>query len=309
MVLSARMNGLAGEGMKPWHLKSTYSIMDGKGALKEQGVIEEFWAAHNKKRTIFTDGNHSVTVYETEQGSFQAGALEHPDLLAVEAEQALINPLPPIAYIERQNYEKYERKVGDGKLNCVNEGPAPGFQHTGFPTMLYCFSPDLPILRIDVSGNDRREVIRNTIVMFQGRYVPEELVITERDKTVLKLHLESLGGLSEVQNAEFVPPADAKPLPKLVQIPADVAQSMVINSVRPNYPEKAKAVGVTGTVVIRIRIDTDGKVHNPEIVSGPMLLQLAALDAVKDFVYRPYLLNGVPVEVDTLVNMTFNLAR
>ena len=166
-----------------------------------------------------------------------------------------------------------------------------------------------PILRIDVSAFGKRQAVRNAMVLFQGKYIPKDLRITEQGNGSLTAHLESLEKLPSIEEADFTPPADAKLLSKKIAISSGVAQGLLLKNEPPHYPPDAKAAKVSGTVVIRIRIGRDGHVNDPEVVSGPPLLQQAALDAVKDWVYRPYSLNGEVVEVDTQVNLVFNLAR
>jgi len=97
--------------------------------------------------------------------------------------------------------------------------------------------------------------------------------------------------------------------PKRVNISAGVAQGLLEHKVAPTYPMDAKAAGISGTVVLQVVIGRDGHIDNLKVVSGPGALQQAALDAVKDWVYRPYLLNGEPVEVVTTVNVIFTLAK
>jgi TonB family protein len=75
----------------------------------------------------------------------------------------------------------------------------------------------------------------------------------------------------------------------------------------PKYPEAARAAHVEGTVVVHTIIAKDGTVESAEVVSGPALLQGAAVGAVKEWVYRPYLVNGEPVRVDTKVMVNFKL--
>jgi protein TonB len=64
---------------------------------------------------------------------------------------------------------------------------------------------------------------------------------------------------------------------------------------------------VQGTVVLAAFISKQGTIENMRIVSGPAMLQQAALDAVGQWRYRPYMLNGEPVEVETTVNVVFSL--
>ena len=84
---------------------------------------------------------------------------------------------------------------------------------------------------------------------------------------------------------------------------------MLVSRSTPVYPIDAKKAGVSGTVVLRAVIGTAGIVKDLQVVSGPDLLQQAAVDAVKQWRYRPYLLNGDPVEVRTTINIIFSLAR
>jgi len=84
---------------------------------------------------------------------------------------------------------------------------------------------------------------------------------------------------------------------------------MLIQKTMPIYPAIGKAVGAQGTVILQATISKAGTVENLRVASGPPLLQQAALDAVRTWRYRPYLLNGEPVEVETTVNVVFTLGR
>jgi len=84
---------------------------------------------------------------------------------------------------------------------------------------------------------------------------------------------------------------------------------MLAQKVPPHYPVEAKEARVSGTVVLQATIGLDGHVEDLSVISGPDLLQQVALDAVKQWVYRPYLLNGEPVKVQTTINVIFTLGR
>jgi protein TonB len=75
--------------------------------------------------------------------------------------------------------------------------------------------------------------------------------------------------------------------------------------VRPSYPQTASVAGIRGMVVLHAIIAKDGTVQNLEVVTGHPLLAKAALDAVRQWRYRPYLLNGDAVEVDTTITVNF----
>jgi protein TonB len=97
--------------------------------------------------------------------------------------------------------------------------------------------------------------------------------------------------------------------PKKVSISSGVMAGNLLEKTVPQYPAIAKATRTQGTVVVQATISKAGLIENLRVISGPPLLQQAALDAVGSWRYRPYLLNGEPVEVETTVNVVFNLGE
>lgn len=95
--------------------------------------------------------------------------------------------------------------------------------------------------------------------------------------------------------------------PGKINISAGVAGGLLIQKTPPAYPQIARAARVSGTVVIEATIFKSGAVGNLRAVSGPTMLRQAALDAVRTWRYRPYMLDGEPVEVQTTVSVTFTL--
>jgi len=95
--------------------------------------------------------------------------------------------------------------------------------------------------------------------------------------------------------------------PKKINISSGVAAGMLLQKTQPIYPPIAKAARVQGTVVLQAKISKTGSIEDLHVVSGPAMLQQAAMDAVKSWRYRPYLLNNEPVEVETTVNVIFTL--
>ncbi len=94
-----------------------------------------------------------------------------------------------------------------------------------------------------------------------------------------------------------------------LRIASVLAEGRLLYKPSPNYPAIAREAGVQGTIVLQATISKIGTIENLRVVSGPALLQHAALDAVKTWRYRPYLLNNLPVEVETTVNVVFTLGR
>jgi protein TonB len=95
--------------------------------------------------------------------------------------------------------------------------------------------------------------------------------------------------------------------PKKIAVSSGVMQGNLLVKTMPQYPAIAKAARIQGTVVLQATISKTGTIENLHVVSGPPMLQQAAMDAVRSWRYKPYLLNGDPVEVETQVNVVFNL--
>jgi len=95
--------------------------------------------------------------------------------------------------------------------------------------------------------------------------------------------------------------------PQRVRVSAGVSQGLLINKVNPTYPPLAKQARIQGAVVLQAVIGKDGSIQNLRAMSGHPMLTPAAIDAVKQWRYKPYYLNGEPVEVDTQITVNFTL--
>jgi len=102
------------------------------------------------------------------------------------------------------------------------------------------------------------------------------------------------------------PVVEAKPKGP-TPVSSGVMQGLVIRQVLPTYPPIPKAAHLEGTVVLTATISKTGRIENLHVVSGSAMFTQAAMDAVAQWIYRPYLLNGQPVEVETTVNVVFKL--
>ncbi len=133
----------------------------------------------------------------------------------------------------------------------------------------------------------------------------------ERDAAPTLLSFDSSNGMPDGATGVFrrratvVHPDVAGP----VRLSSVLVAGLALYKPAPPYPMIAREAGVQGTVMLQATISKNGTIENLRVVSGPALLQQAALDAVKSWRYRPYLLNNLPVEVETTVNVVFTLGR
>jgi protein TonB len=123
--------------------------------------------------------------------------------------------------------------------------------------------------------------------------------------------MEGLGGssggtLGGMFGGQAAPKVKAAP-PQKINISGGVAAGYLLQKTIPVYPPIAKAARVQGTVQLQATISKTGTIEGLRVISGPAMLTQAAVDAVRSWRYRPYLLNGDPVEVETTVNVVFTL--
>lgn len=95
--------------------------------------------------------------------------------------------------------------------------------------------------------------------------------------------------------------------PKRVRVSLGVTQGLLAYKVAPVYPVEARRAHVQGTVLLQARISKEGRIADLQLISGPKELAAAAIGAVQQWRYHPYLLMGEPVEVDTQIQVNFQL--
>jgi periplasmic protein TonB len=112
--------------------------------------------------------------------------------------------------------------------------------------------------------------------------------------------------MTVICSAQVIP----TPMPgQRVRVSSGVAKANLKKSVPPVYPQAAKDAGITGQVVMGVLIDEKGNVQDVHVVAGHPELAQAAEVAVKQWKYKPYVLNGQPIPVETQVTVNFNLVR
>jgi TonB family protein len=95
----------------------------------------------------------------------------------------------------------------------------------------------------------------------------------------------------------------------VIRVGGNVQQANLVSQVTPVYPAQAKQDRIQGTVQLQVVIDKEGHVEEVSVLEGPDPLIQAAADAVKQWTYKPTLLNGEPVKVQTTVTVNFTLAQ
>lgn len=112
-----------------------------------------------------------------------------------------------------------------------------------------------------------------------------------------------LGGVLSAANASAPKIAP----PQRIKVSSGVMAGNVLNKVQPQYPAIARSARISGAVILQATISKNGTIENLRVVSGHPMLRQSAIDAVRQWRYKPYYLNQEPVEVETQVTVNFNL--
>jgi len=333
LIDAIHRNGLNRAGAPPWHLKFSFQLFDDQGNVKDRGTLEEFWAGVKKYKRIYASANFSQTEVGTEEGIAIAGAQGPTPAGILLLRHDFVLPLPDERQAQLATVVSREIETDGAKLRCfefrVTWGLATPGTELGYDR--YCVDPQTMAMRKrTLAAGRQQEDDFDNAQAFQGRFVPGDLRLALEGKLTARGHLETIEAVPPDSEVDFAPPPGA-PLAKWgTQIPGSVtmlgpntrpgiqgplgitispgvAQGLLVKSVPPEYPPVARAARVSGTVVLQAIIGKDGQVTDLKVASGPPLLQQAALDAVQQWVYRPYQLNGSPAQVRTTINVVFQL--
>jgi periplasmic protein TonB len=117
-----------------------------------------------------------------------------------------------------------------------------------------------------------------------------------------------IGGIVSATSSLAYVPKLQPVIPQRIRISQGVTSGLLIHRVEPPYPNLARAARIQGDVVLKAVIDRAGNIQDLQVVSGHPMLVPGTIEAVKQWRYRPYLLNGQPVEVETTITVIFTLA-
>lgn len=112
---------------------------------------------------------------------------------------------------------------------------------------------------------------------------------------------------SPAEGQQPQPTPQPSPRPKRLRVSQGVAEGNLIHRAPISYPLEAKEKRIQGDVILKVLIDRGGTIASAEQVQGDPVLGKAALEGVTQWKYRPYLLNGEPVEVETTVKVSFHM--
>jgi TonB family protein len=302
--------------LKPWHLKASYQLYDLKGEPTEQGTFEYWWASPQVYRSTWKRASASRTDWHTADGRLlrqesggQIGYFERTLFDTVSS------PLPQISLVNSGRMELGLKQVPAGavKMKCV-VGSLRLFMngrlesHASGAPEYFCFDP--VSLAVRMTSINSIVTGYNNVVKTQGLYIAKQVDATRAKQRMFSITVETIDGVSP-SDPGLIPTAEASRVDGTVyqdQAGVDGTHGSLVHKVQPMYPAAAKADREQGEVLLGAEIGTDGAVRNLEVLAAPSSrLANAAVDAVKQWHYSPYIQDGVPAEVNTIVHVIFSL--
>ena len=291
------LNGLEETGLQPWHIVVSYDQYDDDGDNVHSGVYEEFWAGEKKYKRIYKSDDLNQTDYATEKGLFRQGDQRWPSPVHVKVRSEIVEPFYYAATLEGFHGTKVERNFGNYSMECVLIEKDNVISD---PTQ-YCFEPGGAELRY-ARGFGWFQTVYNEVGQFQGRNIAKSVEVTDGGKPYLKLRVEKLESLANVDEGFFEPPKDASgPLSGRI---SGVQLQAIKTTPFPEWPASIRSQHFI--VKVEIVVGKDGRVLSAHAVSGPPEAYKASEAAVKKWAFKPYLVLGQPVEVEQKVELSNN---
>jgi len=306
LLLASKANGLGGDGMKPFYLKAHYQTFDAQGKPAAKGVFELYWAANERYRISYDSNQFQQVLYHTADGDYRAGSSKRVPYADGMIWGRVMHPLAG----ERAFPKSQDQPMNNVVMRCLSF-----YNDPYVPSEEYCLEQSRPLLRVSTIAGIK--TIFNKIELFQHHFVAADIEVYDDSYHVLTLSLDEVRSMKQEETPLLAPPADALRLPHFTDAPegsgmfnvkSDVIRDSILTKVQPVYPESAKMRKLQGTVRIAATIGTDGRIHDPAVVHSPdKALSESALTAVSQWRYAPYLVDGKPTEVATIVSVTFTL--
>ena len=167
-------------------------------------------------------------------------------------------------------------------------------------------APVKPVARLIQSGQLMQpRAIPKDVAVFKEAELPPDVPATNSNQSGVFGGIPGQGLMAG--NAPAMPPPPKPATPVRIKQGGSVTAASLISQTKPAYPPLARQARIQGVVVLHAIIDKEGKVSQMEVISGHPLLVQSALDAVKQWRYKPTQLNGEPAEVDTTIQVTFTM--
>ena len=294
------------DGLPSWHLRVSFDLYDVICQRKlESGTIEEWWTSPHDQRIVVTSPSYNSSQLAVHPDKREAYLV---NLLL----KQVVHPIPPQSELTGIEVVTKDKEFGNVPLSCsliVAAGTKPAEYREDWPE--FCFQPNTTVLRAHLDQGHFSDV-RNRLASFLNTSVALDNELSYSGRTAITGHVDVLETYHPVEThpAQNSPEPGSSAARGGASIPGSVQAGRLLTKMPPSYPDAAKIRRVGGTVVLCGVISKQGLISSLDVVSSPdPSLSDSALQAVKQWTYAPYLLNGTPTEVETTITVNFNLNR
>ena len=306
MELGQKVNGLRGLDPLPWHLKASYEVFDVEGKSRDKGTFEEWRVSAKQYKLAFHSAELSLEEYGTDHGIFRSGGQDWPASPAGEVQLKVVQPVPLQWGVKKTEFKDAERAFGSLKLPCTAVVPE-GAKEVGEDATEYCFARTNGVLLYSSDNKKAFQTLYHHISAVHGQYVGTEIQELLGGRPWLSIHVETIESLDPAHLPDLTVAAGALPVNRRWDGSAVLQEGAPIKRTVPAYPMAAKAQREEGAVIVIALVSTDGHVKRAEALAGPPLLLKPATDAVRQWVYSPFSVDGEPVETEVKVRLEFRL--
>lgn len=304
---AAEHSSLDSSGLRPWHLALEVTLFDKDGKNPIPATVER-WEADSKIKMIESASGTQIITIRSNGNLFRTSA-HAPEFVRLELlVEQILHPIPEEFLQPGVNLTEEKPTIAKVPLDCINPLlPAPPTSVISIGRQLsFCLKRDTDSLLVSYAPGDVVN-FRQQIGSFQSKEIPIDLKLLSGKILRSEAKITKLETFNPQPN-DFTPTNDMSPFAGPVEAsPTDLINS-VLSKTPPSYPVAAKARGASGSVKFDALIGLDGHVTSlqPKGTFDPSLAA-AAQNAVHQWVYRPFLLCGVPVPVSTTITVNFNL--
>ncbi|HEX5234350.1 MAG TPA: energy transducer TonB [Silvibacterium sp.] len=303
MQLAARVNGLGSPDMKPWHLKATYQTYDADNKPKDQGTFEEWCASPDRYKISYSSSSFNQVQYHNGDKTWTTGDTGWVPFRLSMVQDYLVHPLRIPDPVYTQHFILVNKQLGAVSLVCADSNSS-AIDKSPTSDSIFCFDPQKPVLRLErPDGNIF--VLFNDTMLVNNQFVDKQILIEDSTHPIVKAEVTTLE-FPSVPDPALVPPASAISNDRPTAAPGVMAGKR-ISGQDIKYPLTARQERLQGSVMLAAVIDKSGSIAELEVISGPKDLRESTVKAIQTWKYTPYLVNGKPVDVRTVINVDYSM--
>ena len=305
--LARQQSDIHQPGAKPFHLTATFTSTDEKGKVRT-GQYSELWIAKDRWRREISIGDYREASATVSGSYYHFASSPQMDPAAADVLENVTPALPDATDTESINKEWSLKTEKLGGVELIRVARILHFKDRGDqPVSAYFFTPQVGYIRGEQSLI--QSAYYNSIRSGLGRIVPFNVTLKFEGKHSTDVKITGFSDPGNPADDAFVIPdatkSDASTDPHKT-LNTEMIQGLIVKKVQPIYPEGARQAHESGDVILHVTIGRDGHIRDIQIAKATRLdFAASAITAIRDYIYKPFMLNGAPVSVDGTITVHY----